>query len=76
MSRPKHMVEKDCTLQFYKGEDRISVDLEGNDIFVLRNKHGENFLLDGYDEIEDVITLLTRIKETKLMKTNFSSRMV
>lgn len=65
MSKQNHMVEKDCTLQFYKGEDRMRVDIEGMDIFVLRDTDGNGVLLKGQDEIEDTITLLTKIKETK-----------
>lgn len=68
MSKHNHMVEKDCTLQFYKGKDRMSVDIEGYDIFVLRNKLGEGIVLNSYDEIEDAITLLTKIKETKFTR--------
>lgn len=63
MVKHNHMVEKDCTLQFYKGEDRMKVDIEGFNIFVLRDKNGVGFLLNGYDEIDDVISLLTKIKQ-------------
>lgn len=65
MSKHHHMVEKDFTLQFYKGKDRIRIDMEGMDIFVLRDVDGNGALLKGQDEIEDAITLLTKIKETK-----------
>ncbi|MEI3891988.1 MULTISPECIES: hypothetical protein [unclassified Bacillus (in: firmicutes)] len=68
MSEHNHMVEKDCTLQFYKGKDRMSVDIEGGNIFVLRTKLGDGILLESYDEIKDTITLLTKIKETKFTK--------
>lgn len=66
MSKQNHMVEKDFTLQFYKGENRMRVDIEGMDIFILRDRDGNGVLLRGQDEIEDAITLLTKIKDTKL----------
>ena len=65
MSKQNHVVEKDCTLQFYKGENRMRVDIEGMDIFILRDRDGNGVLLRGQDEIEDAIALLTKIKETK-----------
>lgn len=40
----------------------MSVDIEGSDLFVLRNRYGTGLLV-GSDEIDDAIALLTKVKE-------------